>query len=161
MGGGNHYNKPTNNFELEELLKDEPHFKGVFMKDQLTGKINDNENAIVNLESSGDRGSHWVCYSNSSTLDYVLYFDSYGLPPPEEIVKYLSTSDKKIMYNTSEIQNLKSQMCGYYCVYVIKELNKGNDFYDIVYEFDPFPSNENENEIRNISDDLLEKYKYD
>lgn len=80
------------------------------------------------------------------------YFDSFGLPPSESIKKYLKTSDKQILYNTSEIQNIKSDMCGTYCIHFIRESEKGKDFYDILYSpFEPYPSAENENDIIKIA----------
>ncbi len=148
--------QPLSNFDIEEQLKDEEGFRGVFSKDTLPKKINPSENGVVNLADSDDPGTHWVCYYNRSDLDYVLYFDSYGLPPPQEIEKYLKTSGKQIQYNTGEIQQLSTVLCGTYCIYVIKELNRGRDYYEVLYDnFDPFPTNSNESYIEKINDKLF------
>lgn len=105
---------------------------------------------IVNLDNIGGFGTHWVAYYNAPGHKYVYYFDSFGLPPPEEVKKYLKTSKKQIQFNTSEIQQVDSIMCGYYCIYVLKALERGDSFYDAVYSFDPFPSQENEDKIKSL-----------
>lgn len=143
---------PLSNVDIENKLKDEPNFIGVFSKDNLPKAIGDNENGIVNLAKENEPGTHWVCYFNEKRLEYVLYFDSYGLPPPEEIKKYLETSGKRIQYNTGEIQTMSTVLCGVYCIYLIKELNKGRDYYEIIYDtFEPYPTKENEEDIREIT----------
>ena len=147
--------QPLSNFDIEEQLKDEEGFRGVFSKDTLPKKIKPTENGVVNLADSDDPGTHWVCYYNRSDLDYVLYFDSYGLPPPQEIEKYLKTSGKQIQYNTGEIQQLSTVLCGTYCIYVIKELNGGRNYYEVLYDnFDPFPTKNNESYIEKVADQL-------
>jgi hypothetical protein len=113
------------NFELQDTLKDEPGFRGVFARDALPKRIRKQECGIVNLDTIGGKGTHWVCYFNSPTEKYVEYFDSYGLPPPEEVEKYLMSSRKPIIYNTTELQSRDSQLCGYYCIYYIRMRNDG------------------------------------
>lgn len=144
---------PLSNVDIEYKLKDEPYFIGVFSRDTLPKKLKENENGIINLAKEEEPGTHWVCYYNRKDLKYVLYFDSYGLAPPEEVKKYLETSGKRIQYNTGEIQALGTNLCGVYCIYLIKELNKGRDYYDIIYDkFEPYPTKENEEDIRDITD---------
>ena len=45
------------------------------------------ERGIVNLDSVEGAGTHWVAYN--ACPDWLLYFDSYGLPPPAELIHYL------------------------------------------------------------------------
>ena len=54
------------------------------MRDSLPDQIKDNEYGVVNLDSFKGPGTHWVAYGNK------WYFDSYGLPPPKEILKYVN-----------------------------------------------------------------------
>jgi len=119
-----------NNFELEKILKNEPGFRGVFARDMLPNKIRKYECGIVNLDTVGGKGTHWVCYFNSPEEKYVEYFDSYGLAPPEELEKYLLTSRKQITYNTIELQSRNSQLCGYYCIYYMRMRNCGVEMYN-------------------------------
>ena len=91
-------NKPLSNFELEEAVRrlEIPSFRGVFLLDTLPNK---KECGIVNFDKSGDPGTHWVAwYKNGKTK---IYFDSYGMQPPIEVVEYL---ESPIRYNTNQLQ---------------------------------------------------------
>ena len=94
-------NKPLSNFELEDAagkLKI-PYFRGVFLLDTFPRKPNKKECGIVNFDKSGGPGTHWVAwYKNGKTK---IYFDSYGVQPPLEVIKYLGSP---IHYNTDQLQ---------------------------------------------------------
>ena len=92
-------NKPLNNFELEDAAKilKIPNFRGVFLLDTLPKKPNKKECGIVNFDKSGAPGTHWVAwYKNGKTK---IYFDSYGVQPPIEVINYLG---KPIYYNIDQ-----------------------------------------------------------
>jgi hypothetical protein len=48
-------------------------------------KIRKDESGIINFQPSNCYGSHWVCYINKPYLRNILYFDSFGISPPEKI----------------------------------------------------------------------------
>ena len=94
-------NKPLNNFELEDAAKKLkiPNFRGVFLLDTLPKKPNKKQCGIVNFDKSCGPGTHWVAwYKNGKTK---IYFDSYGVQPPIEVINYLG---KPIYYNTDQVQ---------------------------------------------------------
>lgn len=131
--------RPLTNFDLIEYadqLKVQS-FRGVFMRDKLPKRILLHEVGIVNLDSSHNKGSHWVCYSKRD--DVIHYFDSFGLDPPEEIIKYLkgyaNTGDIKIELSTFQVQNFGTHHCGYYCLIVLKLLEKF-DFKNIILQLE-------------------------
>ena len=111
-------NKPLGNFKLEDAagkLKIS-YFRGVFLLDTLPRKPNKKECGIV---KSGGAGTHWVAwYKNGKTK---IYFDSYGVQPPLEVIKYL---ESPIHYNTDQLQPAGEVFCGHLCLYVLKELGK-------------------------------------
>ena len=79
------------------------------------------------MDDSIGPGTHWVCYYNN------YYFDPFGMPPPLEVKKYILD----IKYNNIQYQGIKSVLCGYYCLYLLKRLNEGYDgykIYDILYK---------------------------
>jgi hypothetical protein len=87
-------------------------FGGVFAIDK---KIRKDELGIINFQSSNCYGSHWMYYINQPYLRNILYFDSFGLAPPEKIKTYL----------------LSGKNIGCICnVYVIINVNNGQFFYD-------------------------------
>lgn len=131
-----------------------PNFK-VLMHDQIVGmKIDKVDNGIINLDRNNNGGTHWVCYSNLPKYDFVLYFDSFGLPPSNLIADFLKTSGKKIKYNNSEMQLFSSIMCGYYCLYVLDKLNKGENLYDVLYKFKQDPVIFNEKLIKKFGSSI-------
>jgi hypothetical protein len=132
------------NLEINNLMDGIKNFRGVFMKDELPKIMGSDESIIINLDSSKNDGTHWVCAYNDKFSKYVYYFDSYGVLPPINVVKYLNTSGKTILYNTSQLQSLISSMCGYYCVFICKELYKHKSFYDTVYALNRLNKNDND-----------------
>jgi hypothetical protein len=119
-------------------------FRGVFAIDMLPKKIRKDESGIINFQPSNCYGSHWVCYINKPYLRNILYFDSFGISPPEKIKKYLLSSGKNIAWNSTQLQMNSSVLCGHYCIYVIINVNRGKDFYDILYSFKQIPCRLNE-----------------
>jgi len=113
--------------------------------------MNKNESIIINLENYFEGGgTHWVCIYNDPKSNDIEYFDSFGLTPPGIILKYLKSSNKKgVTYNSSEIQNLNSFMCGYYCCYYIMERFNGRKPIDLLLTFDQKPTLFNEKFITN------------
>ena len=101
-----------------------------FLLDTLPKKLNKKECGIVNFDKSGGSGTHWVAwYKNGKNK---IYFDSYGVQPPTEVVNYLG---KPIRYNTDQIQPRGEVFCGHLCLYVLKELDEGRDFQSILNKF--------------------------
>ena len=101
------------------------------MLDTLPNKPNNKECGIVNLDKSGGSGTHWVAWYKNGKNKKV-YFDSYGVQPPMEVIKYLG---KSISYNTDQIQPRGEVFCGHLCLYVLKGLNEGHDFQSILNKF--------------------------
>lgn len=96
------------------------------MRDTLPKQINKIEVGIVNLDLNKNNGTHWVCYSINSEKCY--YFDSFGVDPPIELIKYLN---KDIEISTFQIQKFNTHHCGYYCLLVLTLLEK-YDYKDII-----------------------------
>ena len=132
------------------MLKSLPEFRLVAMRDTLPKKINNHEATVVNLDSDDHTGTHWtLIYNNPNDKDFVYYFDSFGIEAPNEVEKYLRTSGKKILMNSSQLQNLNSTMCGYFDCYVAKELSKGKSFYDVIYKLNQIDSSKNDEFLKN------------
>ena len=122
-------NEPLSNFELEDAAKrlKIPSFRGVFLLDTLPRKRNKKECCIVNFDKSGGLGTHWVSwYKNGKTK---IYFDSYGVRLPIEVVEYLGSP---IYYNTDQLQPADQVFCGHLCLYVLKELSMGHKFQKVI-----------------------------
>ena len=104
-----------------------PSFRGVFLLDALPKKPNKKECGIVNFDKSGGPGTHWIAwYKNGKSK---IYFDSYGVQPPLEVIQYLKSP---IHYNTNQLQPAGKVFCGHLCLYVLKELSEGYKFQNIL-----------------------------
>ncbi|VDO08599.1 unnamed protein product [Brugia timori] len=101
-----------------------PHFRGVYMRDGLPAKPLVNERAIINLDSSSGKGTHWVCYSKKGNV--VDYFDSFGVKPPTELISYLGKKSD-ISYNSEQVQKINQIICGHLCLEWLDALDSGKD----------------------------------
>ena len=61
-----------------------------------------------------------------------IYFDSYGIQPPIEVVEYLGSP---IHYNTNQLQPAGQVFFRHLCLYVLKELGAGNEFQSVSNNF--------------------------
>jgi activator of 2-hydroxyglutaryl-CoA dehydratase len=85
---------------------------------------------IVNLDS-GPPGTHWVLVYNCEP-ELCSYFDSYGVEPPTEVKKFMIDTNKECEYNDLQLQALGSTQCGWWCMYVASQMEKGQSLVNIV-----------------------------
>ena len=122
-------NIPLSNIELEDAIMrlNIPNFGGCYCINMLPKICHRVECGILNLDNSRGDGTHWTAwYVNNRTK---IYFDSYGLPPPLEIIDYLK---RPIYCNTDSIQPTDTVVCGHLCLYVLKKLSDDWEYIDIL-----------------------------
>lgn len=127
-------NKPITNFSILEWITylRVKLFRGVISRDHISF-IERPGYYIANLNDSTQPGSHWVVIHVKK--DIIEYFDSFGLNAPEEVM-YLSEKMKvNYLFNSTQYQDLKSVLCGYYCVYFVNESRKGRSYYEVIKPF--------------------------
>ena len=118
--------KVLTNYDLiEYVIKLKiPNFRGVFMRDTLPKVPHKVECGIVNLNTSKEKGSHWVCYYKNGARR--IYFDSFGQITPIEIQNYLKKKNELgvgvIQRNTDIVQPVNTNICGHLCLFVLKAL---------------------------------------
>ena len=102
------------------------------MRDELPTKPIDIECGILNLNTHRQLGSHWVCWYKKGRERY--YFDSFGEPPPLELVHYVKTFTEinldlpAIRRSSVTVQHYESKECGSLCLYVLKMLTNNISF---------------------------------
>ncbi len=114
---------PLSNFDLLDAVKKLKikNFRGVFMRDQLPERPNNVETGIINLDKKSGPGTHWVAYAIDPRG--IIYFDSYGLSPPEEFLNYVNGG--KIWYSTLPTQTLTDPpICGVEVLNVLDAISK-------------------------------------
>ena len=124
-------NKPLSNFEIEDAVKKIglKNFRGVFLRDTLPKKLKRNECAIMNLDNTSGDGTYQVAWFKRG--DKKWYFDLFRLPPPTKLNDYLGD----VFYPTEQIQPRQEVFCGHYCIFVLKEMQKGKGLQEIINNF--------------------------
>lgn len=117
------------NLEIDRYMKDYPGYRGCFMRNEVPN-LSPREGCVINLDTGS--GTHWVCMANCNGR--LMYFDSYGIPPVCE-ADY---------YSSFQYQALDSTMCGYFCIFVLRKLLKGESLVDIIAEFKSKPERNDE-----------------
>ena len=92
----------TSDVKITEILKLMNTSCGIYMRDDKFTT----SSGIVNLHPSV--GTNWVMYTNKN------YFDSYGCPPPINIMSFINRG----CYSEYKIQKDDSY-CAAYCLYVL------------------------------------------
>jgi len=83
----------------------------------------------MNLDDTSGDGTHWVAWCKHG--DKKWYFDSFGLPPPTELINYLGD----VFYPTEHIQQRQAVIGGHLCLCVLKEMQKGKRLQEIINNF--------------------------
>jgi hypothetical protein len=79
------------------------------------------------------------------------YFDSYGIPPTQECHLLFGKSPyNKFYYNTIQYQDINTDTCGYFCLYVLYQICKGRSFNNITVNDFSHDINKNEEMINNF-----------
>ena len=113
-----------------------PDFRAVKMSDELPSRPFEKESGVLNFQTHLQRGSHWVCWYKNGDERY--YFDSFGEPPPPELMTYLKTKaelrdDAPVIRRSAVVvQHFDSNECGSLCLYVLKLLSENVPFSDIL-----------------------------
>ena len=94
------------------------------------------ESDIVNLNTSSQHGSHWVC--NYRSKNERVYFDLYEQITPVGIQRYLKTGSEfdrgkeVIQRKTDIVQAENTPVCGHLCLFVLKSLTNGDEIQSIL-----------------------------
>ena len=58
-----------------------------------------------------------------------IYFDSYGVQPPSELIVYLKSPT---FYNSERVQKNGEVFCGHLCLFELKQLSLGNNLQAVI-----------------------------
>ena len=124
-----------NTQEIDYVLSNDHYshmYAGVFPIDLLPDVLKPQQVYILNLDTSKEEGSHWVCLQTIGAPDTITYFDSFGSPPPLEIIPKLLRNGKNIVYSDIAVQSILSQYCGYHCLMVTLLMERNFTLKDIL-----------------------------
>src|SRR5665647_3202164 len=138
--------KVINSSDLDCVFDKTLNYGGTYSKDLLP-KLK-NKFYVINMQDSdypGGNGSHWVmCYNvNATTCEY---FDPFGAPPPQAILKRMTQTKKHVVYSNRQIQDIDSVRCGYWVIECIQKREAGMSLKNFLKSFsDNTKTNEKEN----------------
>ena len=125
---------PLTNFEIQVYYQNQPRFKGIFSRDNLSKKIKDWA-YVINLDEYVDVGTHWIalfCRKNET-----VYFNSLGFEHvTEEIKEFIG--NKNIKAKIFRIQASNSIMWGYFYIGFIDFMLSGKKLTDFTNLFSPY-----------------------
>ena len=85
---------------------------------------------VMNLDDSNSSGTHRIAVNIVEGTTY--YFDSFGLPPNEEIKVYCK---EPRFYNSFVFQKPNEVICGHMCLYFLYRMRYcEQDFYSVLDE---------------------------
>lgn len=88
---------------------------------------------VINISEDPQAGTHWVTVIvRTNSINYI---DSFGQIPNSQILEWIKKTKKPIMYNVNDFQALKSDACGYFCMYIISNYCKGRSINSILHDF--------------------------
>lgn len=103
----------TTDRQLKKAMKKTPGFRGVYDRVgffKIYPKMKAGDSVIINLDPHYQRGgSHWVALRVSNDNQYILYKDSFGVPPPEAFYRDLG---RTVLYGTKIDQKMDEFNCG-------------------------------------------------
>jgi hypothetical protein len=103
------------NLEIEDICKSVGlPIIGVFSKDLLP-KERRVGSYYINMQNHDEgNGSHWV-FARIFDCGKAIYYDSFGIAMPIEVEEFLKPF-KPVAYSTRQIQDIKSNFCGRFCI---------------------------------------------
>ncbi len=140
------------NTQIDEWFQREPYkssYLGCFSKDELKKVPPQAKFGVVNNADEAKKGTHWTCFYACRNQPSVIFFDSEGAPPAEDILHYLQKVAKtfkrsSIVCNGTQYQPLGTDSCGWFCRFILERLFAGHTLQSIVDQFSLDPRrNEN------------------
>ena len=109
--------------EIKKKLMKDKTFIGCFpfdklppLPEKLPAKL------IINTGASSTEGEHWVALLLKPKSCF--YFDSFGIPMiNHEIRMFLKKKYKKVIFSSLCIQDYRSNKCGEFCIYFLKNVS--------------------------------------
>ena len=131
--------KPLDTIQIENILYNDipsrKFFRSIRSRGRLPGVVKTRPSFyIINTDYYYKQGLHWLLVAFFE--DYTIFFDSFGLSPV--LYNYpllVRQGGRPLIQNTQQLQSLTSSACGYYCIYFIYFLSRGECFTKILKDF--------------------------
>ena len=106
------------NLQIDDYFQNEPKYGGCMSKIEIGrfGKGNPYF-YILNMDTSEGPGTHFTLLFMCNP-DVGIHFDSFGMAPPEQIVRYMKKCRTENIRNIGIIQDIRASSCGYFACYI-------------------------------------------
>lgn len=117
------------NFDIMEILeRNGIHLAFIGYKDKLHETPLQCGSYIINTATSDDGtgGVHWTALQIEQIdgIHHVVYFDPLGVAPPNEVLQYVRKIDDDLWWNSEQLQNENTAICGWYVLYWVWYMNQ-------------------------------------
>lgn len=136
-----------------------PNYHPCICKDQLKHLKPQPITCIINSQNTNYKGNerHWTCvYSDNN---YIVIFNSYGFLIDDAILEYCKKVSKiynlQIITEDTQLQREDSDSCGWFCIFIIMKLLKGETFAQAIKHFHPIKRDTDSN---NYNEKYLKNY---
>ena len=129
--------------DFDKLTGHITNFKGAWPYDRLPKRLTQPYSVVLNTDDHTKPGEHWVCVYVDA--NQIFFGDSFGRHPsdlsfPRRFSMLLRrlTRGRRLIFNDRLIQDLTSQACGLYCLYMLDclALNKSKRKFFAVFDKD-------------------------
>jgi hypothetical protein len=118
------FDKELSNVDINKICKAMGiKLNGIYARDDLPSNLK-NGNYVINLDSEDGPGTHWCSFIKDDVT--IIYFDPFGMPPPQNEVDIFFEDHEVLFYSIKEIQNIDSVVCGYYTIAFFKYMKMLN-----------------------------------
>ena len=118
FGGPSPLDHPLSNTELDAMAEklNIPNYLGAVPDDQL--QIRPGCCGIVNYQSTGEPGSHWVgwWFDDYDDFEMLYVFDSLGFPPDDVVERAAKKYATQVVFTDEPVQSSHSSVCGLYAL---------------------------------------------
>ena len=110
------------------------HFKGVYACDELPEQMCGPSFLVINTSPAIRPTGHWVGLAIKKN-NSAEYFDSYGMSPFGKIAKFIENNSTYCVYNQNLVQQLSSNLCGYYAIFFVYMAARGRSLGHVMARF--------------------------
>jgi hypothetical protein len=94
-----------------------PEYRGCVPRDSIPALL-PNQFCVINLDESGEPGTHWTCLMRCSELVYY-YFDSFGQLPLPEVIRASGVPKNILVSQDEPLQDIHADSCGWWVLLFI------------------------------------------
>lgn len=97
---------------------------------------------IFNADDKQRGGTHWTCCYMGR--DLIVYYDPFGVRPDDRVASLLKKKGKKVMWISTQSQELKASSCGYWCLFFLYMMHNRYAVSHFLAMLDPVDQQKNE-----------------